>query len=547
MIYDVVVVGAGIAGLMAAIEARQKGAKVAVLTKGNMIKSNSNMASGGINGVLDPKNKEAIALHIEDTIKSAQGLADVNSVQYMCKNGGRIIAKLQKYGVEFTKQSDGKLAQRPFGGGKVNRTCFSGDKTGSAITMTLIKKARAVGVEFLQNHFLMNITQYKGAVSGVVVLKREDSTVLVYPAKTVILAGGGYAGIYKGFSTNSADFTGDTLAVALRSNLELLDLEFIQFHPTGFSKSSNLISEAARGEGGVLINCDGKRFTDELQTRDGLSRAIYAQMIEGKKVYLDLRHLTQQTIEQRLPALQKSAYMQEGIDIAKELLPIKPVVHYTMGGIAADLVNTKLAGLFVCGENSCNKTHGANRLGGNSLLEGAVFGELAGTRAFEFAKKTELKPIDYSRVIADIKLVDTILEGQTTKNFNAMRTSLGKVLFEKVGIVRDEKNLMDALSYVKYLIRESINLHTMDKTKNNNVELVAILELRNALFLSEAIILSALRRKESRGAHFRSDYPLMQKGFEKHTTVDYFHNKLLRVDHTKHNIWNKVKNFLIKI
>lgn len=547
MIYDVVVVGAGIAGLMAAIEAKNKGAKVAVITKGNIIRSNSNMASGGINSVLDTHDTNAIDLHILDTINSAKKLSDPKTVKYMCKRAGKIIVKLEKYGICFDKNKDGTVAQRPFGGGSIKRTCYIGDKTGTAITMTLIKKARSLGVEFLQNHFLMNITSYKGSVSGVCVLRRDDSSVMVYPTKSIVLAGGGYAGIYKGYSTNSTDYTGDTLAVALRAGLSLMDMEFVQFHPTGFKKTSHLVSEAARGEGGYLINSQGERFVDELETRDVIARAINEQIKKGQKVYLDLRHLGEQTIDARLPSLKKSAYIQEGINITHELLEIKPVVHYTMGGIETNFVSTKLDGLFVCGENAANMTHGANRLGGNSLLEGAVFGELAGVEAAKFASQTDLKPIDYNFVIEDIKTVDKILEGETTKNFNAMRTSLGRIMFNKVGILRDEAGLIDALSYVKYLTGESRQLFTMDKSKNNNVELVAILELRNALLVSEAIILSALKRCESRGAHYRSDFANSRVEFEKHIKISYFQNKLLRVDYKKNGLWNKIKNFLTKI
>jgi len=544
MIYDVVVVGGGIAGLMSAIEAKSSGLKVAILTKGNIIKSNSNMASGGINAVLDPLAKEDINSHISDTMKSAKGLADEKSVSYMCQRAGKIIAKLESYGVEFDRNENGEIAQRAFGGGATKRTCYVGDRTGSAITMTLIKKARLLGVEFLTNTFLLNLVKDKGHVSGVSVLRRIDSSVMVYPTKAVIFAGGGYAGIYKGFSTNAVDYTGDTLAVALRAGLKLMDMEFVQFHPTGFKKSSYLVSEAARGEGGYLINSKNERFIDELSTRDVVSKAIYAQITQGERVYLDLRHLGANTIEKKLPSLKKSAYLQEGIDISQELLEIKPVVHYTMGGIESHMTHTALKGLFVCGENSAMMIHGANRLGGNSLLEGAVFGELAGMEAVRFALKQDFRPIDYNQIIGDIMAVDKIFEKDGSKNFNAMRTSLGRVMFDKVGIEREELELMSALSYVEYLFSESRQLYVHDKSKNNNVELVAILELRNALLISETIILSALKRKESRGAHTRKDFTQTDPSFALHLRVEYFLQKLLRVDRISNNIFQKIKNFL---
>ncbi len=546
MIYDVVVVGSGIAGLTGAIEAKKKGLKVAVITKGNIIKSNSNVASGGINAVVD-NNKDKIERHIIDTIASSQGLCDPSLVKYMCRNAKRVVDKLQLYGVQLDKNEDGTLAQRDFGG-SVKRTCYSGDKTGSAITMTLIKYARSVGVEFLQNSFVMNITKHKSSVSGVVVLRREDSTVVVYPTKSVILAGGGYGGIYKGYTTNAVDYTGDTLAIALRAGLNLIDMEFVQFHPTGFKKSGSLVSEAARGEGGYLANSEGERFVNELQTRDVVARAIHNQIKLGKGVYLDLRHLGRDTIEQKLPSLAKSAYTQEGIDIATELLEIKPVAHYTMGGIESHDCNTAIKGLYVCGENAANMIHGANRLGGNSLLEGAVFGELAGRKAAQYAKTTELKLINYNDVLEDIKSVDRILDGKNyTKNFNAMRTSLGKKMFEQVGIQRDEIGLLDALSYIDYLLAQSKQLFTMDKSKNNNVELIAILELRNALLVGEAVVLSALKRVESRGAHFRVDYPDTKRDFKKHISIRLLHGKFLRADFTSSGVRRKMKKIWFKL
>ena len=255
---------------------------------------------------------------------------------------------------------------------------------------------------------MMNLATMHHTITGVVAMRRFDSSVVVYPAKSVILASGGYAGIFRGFSTNSQEYTGDALAVALRAGLHLRDMEFVQFHPTGFVKTNYLVSEAARGEGGYLVNSDGERFVDELETRDVVSRAIASQIQAGKEVFIDLRHLPKDVIETKLPSLYKTAYLQAGIDISQELLPIKPVAHYTMGGIETNMVNSDISGLFVCGECASSGVHGANRLGGNSLLEGIVFGELAGRKASQYSEKREYLPIDYSDVIKDVILVDTI-------------------------------------------------------------------------------------------------------------------------------------------
>lgn len=531
MTYDVLIIGSGIAGLMAAIEAKSETNSVAIITKGNIFKSNSAVASGGINAVLDPNDDAEIQKHIDDTLKSAQGLGNKKAIRYMCTQAPKMIQKLIDYGVMFDRDEAGNILQRSFGGGSAKRTCFVGDSTGSAITQALIKKARVIGVDFLVNHFVMDITKIEEYVSGVVVLKKQDSTVSVYPAKAVIFAGGGYAGIYRGYSTNAQDCTGDLLSVALRAGLNLQDMEFVQFHPTGFAKTSYLVSEAARGEGGYLINSDQERFVDELGTRDVLARAIFEQMRKGKKVYIDMRHIPKTILETRVPSLYKSAYTQVGIDLASELLEIKPVAHYSMGGIASSMTESALKGLYICGESASLGVHGANRLGGNSLLEGAVFGALAGEKAREYAHNRDFLPIDYNMVIRNMDLVQRIFEGDCSKNFNAMRISVGKIMFEKAGIFRNEASLQEAFDYMKYLRLESNTLHCIDKGRNNNVELISILELRNALELAEAIILGAQHRRESRGAHHREDYPSMSQKGEKHVLVKEWQKGFFRVSY----------------
>ncbi|MGE3593467.1 MAG: L-aspartate oxidase, partial [Arcobacter sp.] len=471
MIYDVIVVGGGIAGLMAAIEAKNENNKVALITKGNVFKSNSSMASGGINAVLDSNNTKEINQHINDTLISGKGLGNKKAITYMCKQASKIVNKLVEYGVEFDRNEDGTIAQRPFGGGSSNRTCYVGDKTGSAITMALIKKAKTKGITFLPNNYILNLAKYQDRVSGVVSLNKDTSQVMIYSSKAVILAGGGYAGIYRGYSTNAPDYTGDLLAVALRAGLYLKDMEFVQFHPTGFVKTNYLVTEAARGEGGYLVNSDGNRFVNELDTRDKVARAILKEQLEGKKVFMDLRHLGLEKIQQKLPSLYNAALNQTGINLAEELLEIKPVAHYTMGGVDVNMTKCELKGLYVCGEMASNGVHGANRLGGNSLLEGCVFGELAGMEALKYSQENEYSPIDYNTVIKDIEMIDFIFSGDTTKNFNAIRISLGKTLFEKVGIIKNELSLTLAFDYVKYFRQISYTLHCINKEKNNNVEI----------------------------------------------------------------------------
>ncbi len=520
MIYDIIVVGGGVAGLMAAIEAKTATNRVAILTKGNLFKSNSSLASGGINAVLDKKDKKGIKAHIEDTYKATYELGEKSAIEYMCKRAPDIIQKLCDYGVVFDKDSEGNIAQRSFGGGSSKRTCYVGDKTGSALTQALIKKAKSVGVTFVVNTFIMNLTKLDNQVSGVVAFRRFDSSVVVYPAKSVILAGGGYAGIYRGYSTNAQDYTGDMHAIALRAGLNLKDMEFVQFHPTGLAKTSYLVSEAARGEGGYLVNSKEERFVNELDTRDVVARAILKQIEAGEKVFIDLRHLSKKEIETKLPSLQKAALMQAGVDVCTELLPIKPVAHYSMGGIECDMTKTALKGLFVCGECSVTGVHGANRLGGNSLLEGAVFGELAGMEALKYSEHKGFLPIDYNIVVKNVKMVDYIFQSDTTKNFNAMRVNLGNTMFKHAGIFRNKEGLERAFDYLSYLRKEASTLHCIDKGRVNNVEVVSILELKNAIEVAEAIVLSAKKRAESRGAHSREDFPQSLKSCNKSILIN---------------------------
>jgi succinate dehydrogenase/fumarate reductase flavoprotein subunit len=545
MIYDVIVVGGGIAGLMAAIEAKDENNKVALISKGNVFKSNSSMASGGINAVLDVNNTNEINKHIQDTFNSAKGLGNKKAITYMCKQASSIIEKLIEYGVPFDRDENNKILQRPFGGGSSNRTCYVGDKTGSAITMALIKKARSIGITFLPNNFILNLAKYQDRVSGVVSLNKENSQVMIYSSKAVVLAGGGYAGIYRGYSTNAPDYTGDLLAVALRAGLCLKDMEFVQFHPTGFVRTNYLVTEAARGEGSYLVNSEGNRFINELETRDKVARAILKEELEGKKVFIDLRHLGLENIQQKLPSLYNAALMQSGINLSEELLEIKPVAHYTMGGVDVNMSESDLKGLYICGEMASNGVHGANRLGGNSLLEGCVFGRLAGNKAKGYSKEYEYSPIDYNTVIKDIEMVDFIFLSDTSKNFNAIRISLGKCLFEKVGIIKNEKSLTLAFDYIKYLRQISYTLHCINKEKNNNVELTAILELRNALEISEAIILSAQKRCESRGAHYREDYPETSKKFEKSFIIEELKKGFFKISYKENEIIKKIKNIFI--
>jgi succinate dehydrogenase / fumarate reductase flavoprotein subunit len=317
VLYDVIVVGSGIAGLFSALYARKSGSSVAILTKSNPFRSNSAVASGGINAVINMSEYDSILNHINDTIDGSDGLVNEKNIVDMCHDAPEIIDELREMGVGFDSDEDGKIKQRPFGGANANRTCYIADRTGSAIVQKLLMECRKVGIHILSNHQFLDIAKYKESLSGITVLRRHDSQVIALACKSLVLAGGGYAGIFRGHSTNSQESSGDIIAAALRAKMKLSNMEFVQFHPTTLATNGALISEASRGEGAYIVDENGDRFTKELQTRDKLSRDIMRHMSKGHKVYLDFRHLSKELIETKLPSTQKMALNGAGIDILK--------------------------------------------------------------------------------------------------------------------------------------------------------------------------------------------------------------------------------------
>jgi len=496
---DVLIIGAGGAGLSAAIAAKEEGVDVLVVTKEYPTRSQTCMAQGGINAALGNVEDDSIEAHIENTLKSAHGLADEESVRYMCEEALPTVAWLDSIGVCFSRTDDAKIAQRRLGGASAPRACYAQDYTGLKILHTLYDEALKQGVVMKNEKLLLELLQdSEGVVCGALMLDIRSGQKESYFAKSVILASGGYSRIYGKNSTNSTKATGDGIAVAKRAGAKLLDMEFVQFHPTGLKNSSILISESARGEGGYIVNSKGERFTNELAPRDEVSRAIDAEMKKGEEIFLDIRHLGEEFINEGLPQERKLAKLYENVDPVYDLIPIKPVAHYTMGGIEVDnRSQTSLEGLFACGECSNHRVHGANRLGGNSLLEIVVFGKEAGRYAALRAKEME----SHLSGLAKENFLDQSFSGEL--DFYSYRDRMGDLLYNKVGIVRSQSELIEALEFIEDLREKLPQMGYTDSSERYNTNRVEFLEFRNMLDVSEAVIEAALARKESVGAHTR--------------------------------------------
>jgi len=519
---DVIVVGAGGAGLVAALHAAQAGAKVRVLTKDYPTRSQTCMAQGGINAVLSHSKDDSVEAHIQNTLKSAHGLASPEAVKLLCENAPEAVEWLDSIGVQFSRTFDAKIAQRRLGGASGDRACYAQDYTGLKILHTLYDKVLASpNIEIDSERYLLSIikTDDGKAVAGVAVLNKRTGEQEHYFASSVILATGGYARIYNTYSTNSIGSTGDGCAVAIHAGARLSDMEFVQFHPTALKNSSILISESARGAGGHLLNSKGERFVNELLPRDEVARAINDEMAKGEDIYLDIRHLGEKFIDEELPQERKLAQLYEGIDPVFDLIPIKPVAHYTMGGIEVDENSmTNIQGLFAVGECANHRVHGANRLGGNSLLELIVFGREAAVNAAKLAKNNTLKTPSLAKN-----------DQWILKNYNAnpeidfykVREELGDIFYENVGISREKHKLQMSLERVKEHISNLDKMGVVDSSKIYNTNLIEFLEFKNMLELARLVLNGALDRDESRGAHYRQDFPHEDEKYAKHTIVDF--------------------------
>jgi succinate dehydrogenase / fumarate reductase flavoprotein subunit len=563
--FDAVIIGSGLAGLRAAIEIGEN-ASVAVLSKVFATRSHSGAAQGGIGAALANEEEDSWEWHMFDTVKGSDYLGDQDAIETMAKDAPRTIFELEHLGVPFNRTSAGKIAQRAFGGhtsgfGKapVKRACFAADRTGRVILDTLWEQCLQRNTKFFDEFQVLSLMIEEQRCCGVVAYELATGQLHTFYSKAVLLATGGAGKIFK-TTSNAFASTGDGMALAYRAGAPLEDMEFVQFHPTGIYKVGILISEAARGEGGILRNKDGERFMEryapvikDLAPRDMVSRCIMEEVragrgIDGKDyVHLDLTHLGEDVINSKLAEITGFARTYAGVDANKEPIPVQPTCHYMMGGIASDVDghvivdsnNTPFEGLFAAGECACVSVHGANRLGCNSLLDTLVFGRRSGMEISRFVKRS-----DFQKPATDFeKAAAANISGRMTargkERIGDIMADMQEVMMDKVSVFRMESPMKKALDKITELKERYQHISLRDKGSCFNRDLLDALELGHMLDLAEAIALGALFRQESRGAHFREDFPerndedflvhtlvrLTDKGpeiFDKHVTITRF-------------------------
>lgn len=532
---DVLVIGSGAAGLRTAIEAHENGAEdVIVLGKCKKGDAHTVLATGGINaalGTMDPKDSWLV--HAADTLMEGWFIADYRSVEILCKNAPEAVKELVKWGARFHKEKDGKLTQRFFGAHTYRRTCFYGDQTGKEIMRVLIGQAEKRKIKFMDNVFVVSLLKGPNGVKGALCIDFKNGRIVVFSAKAVVIAAGGYTKLYSRSSSRSYENHGDGAALALNIGIDLVNMEMVQFHPTGmvYPKSAvgTLVTEAVRAEGGILLNARGERFMKsydpkrmELGARDEVSRAIFSEIGRGNGtkhsgVYLDITNVPKNKILERLPKMYRQFKELNDIDISKEKMEVAPTAHYTMGGVDVSLTGeTKMRGLFAVGE-SVGQIHGANRLGGNSLLETIVYGKIVGREAAKIAKESERNPLTLIEIENTIAHIDSFF-GKGGAKVEDIRSEMQALMWDDVGIVRNETDMKDALNRILALKIEFASVRVPNGLKNN-LELKVALETEKMLPLCEAVIRSALLREESRGAHYRSDFKKLSGNWQAETVT----------------------------
>ena len=544
--FDAIVVGAGLAGLRAAIEIGQD-ARVAVISKVFATRSHSGAAQGGIGAALGNEEEDNWEWHMFDTIKGSDYLGDQDAIETLAKDAPRTIYELEHLGVPFNRTVEGKIAQRAFGGhtsnfGKaaVKRACYAADRTGRVILDTLWEQCLQREIQFFDEFQILSLIVQDGRCCGVIAYELATGKLHTLRSKAVLLATGGAGKIFK-TTSNAFASTGDGMALAYQAGAPLEDMEFVQFHPTGIYKLGILISEAARGEGGILRNKDGERFMEryaptikDLAPRDMIARCILEEVragrgIDGKDyVHLDLTHLGDDVIGTKLSEIIGFAKTYAGVDAKKEPIPVLPTCHYMMGGIAADSdgrvivddQNTPFPGLYAAGECACVSVHGANRLGCNALLDTLVFGRRSGMEISRFITKTDLPEPTVNFTGNIEKKIADLMASDGQEKVGAIAAEMQEMMMDKVSVFRTADGLKAALAKIGELKDRYRNISVQDKGNCFNRDLLDALELGNMLDLAEVIAMGALYREESRGAHSREDFPQRDdEQFLKHTMV----------------------------
>lgn len=523
--HDILVVGGGLAGLRAALEAKRAGRDVAVLSKVHPLRSHSVAAQGGINAPLGNAPtpvRDTWENHAFDTIKGSDYLADQDAVELMCRDAVERVIEMEHWGALFSRTEDGKIAQRPFGGTDFPRTCYAGDRTGHNLLHVLYEQVTGLQIPFYEEWQAVCLVVDEGRCIGILALDLLEGELTPIRAKATILATGGYGRLYNR-STNALINTGSGCYLAYEAGVPLEDMEFIQFHPTSLHGTNILITEAARGEGGYLINAKGERFMEryvptlmELGPRDMVARGIQTEIDEGRGfeggfVHLDLRHLGKQKIMDRLPGIRQITIDFAGVDPISDPIPIEPAQHYSMGGIATNVDGeTSLPGLFAAGECACVGIHGANRLGGNSLLEALVFGTRVGGKAanWDGMQRRRVNKIAFRGQLRSFRSrLERIFGRKGEEPCFRLRDEMKAVMTSQVGIFRTEPVLLAARNRVREMKERVKEVGVNQKTLAFNHELIHYLEMEGMLHLAEAVVEGSLARKESRGSHFRLDYP----------------------------------------
>ncbi|MFB2819328.1 succinate dehydrogenase/fumarate reductase flavoprotein subunit [Umezakia ovalisporum] len=548
--HDVIIVGGGLAGCRAAVEIARTdpSLNVAVVAKTHPIRSHSVAAQGGMAASLkNVDSEDSWESHAFDTVKGSDYLADQDAVAILAQEAPNVVIDLEHMGVLFSRLPDGRIAQRAFGGHSHNRTCYAADKTGHAILHELVNNLRRYGVHIYQEWYVMRLIFSEGQVKGVVMFHLLDGHIEVLRAKAVMFATGGYGRVYNTTSNDYAS-TGDGLAMTAIAGLPLEDMEFVQFHPTGLYPVGVLISEAVRGEGAYLINSQGDRFMKnyapsrmELAPRDITSRAIAYEIRAGRGihpdgsaggpfVYLDLRHMGKEKIMSRVPFCWEEAHRLVGVDAVTEPIPIRPTNHYCMGGIP---VNTDgqvrssgdnlVEGFFAAGETACVSVHGANRLGSNSLLECIVYGKRTGAAMAQYVQHRKLPTVNESAYVEEAQQqIQGLIEQSGKYRINQVRQAFQDCMTECCSVFRTEELMRQGWQTMAELQQQYSQIYLDDKGSCWNTELVEALELRSLMVVAQTILASALSRKESRGAHFREDYPQRDDAnFLQHTMAYY--------------------------